>query len=150
MALVASIAAGTLFAALALAACGGSGEATTAATDPGDGRPPNAEGPAPPTGFAPGVEPPPPGIEGLPPTGPVFAAGRDAVADTGCLACHRIGTAGNGGRRALGPELTTIGAELDRAELRRAIVSGPSFMPSYRELPRAELAAMVGYLGSLR
>jgi len=140
MAPVATIAAGILLATLPVTACGGGEDPTT--TGAGES---GLENPLP----APN-SPPPPGSEGLPFAGPALERGREAVAEQGCLACHRVGAAGLDAEAPLGPELTRIGAELDRAELRRAIVRGPSFMPSYREMPPRELGAVVDYLASLR
>src|SRR3954453_17558586 len=50
-------------------------------------------------------------VAGSPPTidlkvAPQFEKGKDAVASSGCLACHKIGENGNGGP---GPPLTHIG-----------------------------------------
>ena len=47
-----------------------------------------------------------------------FEAGRQVVAQSGCLACHKIGE--NGG--TLGPDLTTITSRFKRKDARTARV----------------------------
>ncbi|HEX2128362.1 MAG TPA: cytochrome c [Solirubrobacterales bacterium] len=76
---------------------------------------------------------------------PELRPGREVAAQSGCLGCHRIGAEGNAGP---GPNLTHVGRELSEAQIRRAIVSGPRFMPAY-ELPERKLDALVAFLVAL-
>jgi menaquinol-cytochrome c reductase cytochrome b/c subunit len=74
-------------------------------------------------------------------------AGRVAVAQSGCLACHRIGDSGNGGP---GPNLTHIGAKLSAQEIARALVNPRAPMPSFRHLQAQKFQDIVRYLAALR
>jgi mono/diheme cytochrome c family protein len=76
-----------------------------------------------------------------------FNSGRTVAAQSGCLACHRIGEAGNAGP---GPDLTHIGATRSPAAIERAILSPTEPMPSFRNLPKAKLRALVTFLSLLR
>jgi len=72
-----------------------------------------------------------------------------AVAQSGCLACHRIGESGNDGP---GPNLTEIGSALTAIEIGRSIVKGPGIMPRYDALKSKQpeqFADMVAFLSSL-
>jgi hypothetical protein len=77
---------------------------------------------------------------------PEYEAGKEVVASQGCLGCHKIGENGN----ALAPELTEIGAKLPRAAIARSLVVGPSFMPSYENLPPEKVNELTKFLASLR
>src|SRR2546423_568497 len=57
-----------------------------------------------------------------------YEAGKEIVAQSGCLACHKIGDNGNG---TLGPNLTQIGARIPRNAILRSLRAGPSIMPSF-------------------
>ena len=57
-----------------------------------------------------------------------YEAGKQLVAQNGCLACHTIGDNGNG---TLGPELTEIGAQIPRSAILRSLQAGPGIMPSF-------------------
>ncbi len=59
---------------------------------------------------------------------PQYEAGKELVAQSGCLACHTIGDNGNG---TLGPELTQIGARIPRNAILRSLEAGPGIMPSF-------------------
>jgi hypothetical protein len=74
-------------------------------------------------------------------------AGRLAVAQSGCLACHRIGDSGN---RGPGPNLTHIGAKLLAQQIARALVSPRPPMPSFRNLPVQKFREILRYLAALR
>ena len=76
---------------------------------------------------------------------PQYEAGKQAVAGTGCLACHKIGE--NGG--TLGPNLTHIASRVPRAAIIRSVEIGPGIMPSFRDLPPKKLEAMADFLSSL-
>jgi len=76
---------------------------------------------------------------------PRYEAGKEVVAGSGCLACHKIGE--NGG--TIGPELTHIAARVPRAAIIRSVEIGPDIMPSYRDLPPKKLNELADFLSSL-
>ena len=76
---------------------------------------------------------------------PQYEAGKEVVAGSGCLACHKIGE--NGG--TLGPNLTHIAARVPRAAIIRSVEIGPSIMPSYRDLPPKKIEELANFLSSL-
>ena len=59
-------------------------------------------------------------------------AGREVVAQSGCLACHKLGENGNAGP---GPTLTHIGARIPRNGILRSLRAGPGIMPSFQQCP---------------
>ena len=69
------------------------------------------------------------------------------AAQSGCLACHKIGENGNDGP---GPELTNIGSILPEAAIARTLENPTPPMPSYRELPEEKKQALVAFLGQLK
>jgi mono/diheme cytochrome c family protein len=73
--------------------------------------------------------------------------GQRVATRAGCLACHTIGGNGNDGP---GPDLTRVGARLDRAQIERALVAPEPPMPSFKGLDRVDLDALVDYLAELR
>lgn len=73
-------------------------------------------------------------------------AGRLVAMQSGCLACHTLGTNGNAGP---GGDLTHVGASLDRAAIEAALRRPTAPMPSFAALPRRKLAALVDYLAAL-
>ena len=79
-------------------------------------------------------------------TSAALEPGKEVVAQSGCLACHRLGDNGNNGP---GPELTHIGARLPRNAIARSLQVGPSIMPSYSALPPEKFQALTAYLASL-
>ncbi len=76
-----------------------------------------------------------------------FEAGKLVAAQSGCLACHRIGENGNDGP---GPALEEIGDRLPRQAIARTLLNPTSPMPSYRDLPPAKFNALVDFLSQLR
>ena len=76
-----------------------------------------------------------------------FEAGKKAVAESGCLACHKIGSSGN---RGPGPNLTYIGSTLSRKRIERALVRPREPMPSFRHLPRTRFRDIVVFLSLLQ
>jgi quinol-cytochrome oxidoreductase complex cytochrome b subunit len=76
---------------------------------------------------------------------PQYEAGKEVVAGSGCLACHKIGE--NGG--TLGPNLTHIGEKVPRAAIIRSVEIGPGIMPSFRSLPQKKINEMADFLSSL-
>lgn len=80
---------------------------------------------------------------------PEYESGKRVAAQSGCLACHRIGEAGNDGP---GPNLTEIGSTLTSTQISRSLVTGPGIMPGYEALKEKkpkEFADMVAFLSSL-
>ena len=76
-----------------------------------------------------------------------FNTGMKVVAQTGCLACHRIGKQGNSGP---GPDLTHIGSTLSAEQIEHAILYPTAPMPSFRNLPREKFRAVVEFLAQLQ
>jgi len=76
-----------------------------------------------------------------------FEAGKLVAAQSGCLACHRIGENGNDGP---GPELEEIGDRLPKQALARTLLNPTSPMPSFRDLPPEKMDALVEFLSQLR
>ena len=76
-----------------------------------------------------------------------FLAGRELTRQTGCLACHRIGSSGNDGP---GNNLTGVGDRRSRSEIRLALLDPRGLMRSYDELPADDLDALVAFLSTLR
>jgi ubiquinol-cytochrome c reductase cytochrome b subunit/menaquinol-cytochrome c reductase cytochrome b/c subunit len=76
-----------------------------------------------------------------------YEAGKEVVAQSGCLACHKLGENGNNGP---GPELTHIADRIPRAAIVRSVTVGPSIMPSYSQLPPKKINDLADYLSSLK
>jgi menaquinol-cytochrome c reductase cytochrome b/c subunit len=79
-----------------------------------------------------------------------YEAGKQVTAQSGCLACHKIGENGNAGP---GPELTEIAARLPGEAIARTLVNPTAPMPSFRQLQEEEpekFNAMVTYLSQLK
>ena len=72
-----------------------------------------------------------------------FRTGARITVETGCLACHKIGDVG---RTSPGPVLTHIGALLNKARLRRALLNPREPMPAFRRLAQWKLQAIVRLL----
>jgi ubiquinol-cytochrome c reductase cytochrome b subunit/menaquinol-cytochrome c reductase cytochrome b/c subunit len=79
-----------------------------------------------------------------------FYLGRAVVAQSGCEACHLIGTNGNNGP---GPELTKIGDRIPAQAIARTLVNPTEPMPSYGGsggLPAKQFSAVVTFLSDLK
>jgi ubiquinol-cytochrome c reductase cytochrome b subunit/menaquinol-cytochrome c reductase cytochrome b/c subunit len=76
-----------------------------------------------------------------------YEQGKKAVAQSGCLACHKIGENGNAGP---GPNLTTIGSRLPRQAIARTLVNPTAPMPSFKNLPPEKFQAIVSFLSQLK
>ncbi len=76
-----------------------------------------------------------------------FEAGRQVVAQSGCLACHAIGHNGNTGP---GPDLSEIGARLPRVAIARTLVNPTAPMPPYVDLPTDKRDDLVEFLAQLK
>jgi menaquinol-cytochrome c reductase cytochrome b/c subunit len=78
---------------------------------------------------------------------PEYEQGKLVAAQSGCLACHKIGENGNDGP---GPELTDIGDKLFPATTQRTLENPTAPMPSYSGLPDEQKEALVSFLAQLR
>jgi menaquinol-cytochrome c reductase cytochrome b/c subunit len=78
---------------------------------------------------------------------PQYEAGKLVAAQSGCLACHKIGENGNDGP---GPELTDIGEKLAEPAIRRTLENPTAPMPSYAGLPEEKKTALVQFLSQLQ
>jgi menaquinol-cytochrome c reductase cytochrome b/c subunit len=78
---------------------------------------------------------------------PQYEAGKLVVAQSACLACHKIGDSGNG---TLAPDLTHIGARIPRNAILRSLRAGPSIMPSFQSLGQKKLNEVADFLASLK
>ena len=76
-----------------------------------------------------------------------FNAGKLVAAQSGCLACHKIGDNGNDGP---GPVLTKVGARVPTEAIARTLKNPTAPMPSYRNLPPNKLTALVNFLSQLK
>jgi quinol-cytochrome oxidoreductase complex cytochrome b subunit len=76
-----------------------------------------------------------------------YEAGKLVAAQSGCLACHKIGENGNDGP---GPELTDVGNRLYPAAIERTLDNPTAPMPSFRNLPPEKKQALVQFLGQLK
>lgn len=96
-------------------------------------------------------EPTPPRIATLgPETAAEYEKGKQVVAQSGCLACHKIGENGNDGP---GPHLSDIGERLPEQAIARTLVNPTAPMPSFVGLERnspEKFKALVTYLSQLR
>ena len=77
---------------------------------------------------------------------PQYEAGKLVVAQSGCLACHKIGE--NGG--TIGPDLSDIATKLPKAAIRRTLDNPTAPMPSFASLEEEKKTAMVDFLAQLR
>jgi menaquinol-cytochrome c reductase cytochrome b/c subunit len=76
-----------------------------------------------------------------------YEAGRSVVAQSGCLACHKLGENGNDGP---GPNLTHVAARLPPLEIARTLVNPTAPMPSFKNLPPNKFNAAVAFLRQLK
>ena len=76
-----------------------------------------------------------------------YEPGKLVTAQSGCLACHKIGENGNDGP---GPELTDIGNKLLPGAIQRTLENPTAPMPSYRELDPEKKRDLVAFLSQLK
>ena len=76
-----------------------------------------------------------------------YEPGKLVVAQSGCLACHKIGENGNDGP---GPELTDIGDKLRAQAIARTLDNPTAPMPSFKNLPAQKKADLTAFLASLK
>jgi len=79
--------------------------------------------------------------------GAKYEAGKLVAAQSGCLACHKIGENGNDGP---GPHLTDIADKLPRAAILRTLENPTPPMPSFANLPEEKKTALVDFLSQLK
>ena len=73
---------------------------------------------------------------------------RTVVAQSGCLACHKIGENGNDGP---GPDADAHRARACRAQaIARTLVNPTAPMPSFKNLPPKKFNAIVDFLSQLK
>src|SRR2546423_3007483 len=80
---------------------------------------------------------------------PRFEKGKDVMASSGCLGCHKVGENGN----TLGPNLTHIGDRLGKDAIARTLVNPTSPMPNYSTLRQSnpkEFDQLVNFVASLK
>src|SRR5881392_2095303 len=78
---------------------------------------------------------------------PQYEAGKLVAAQSGCLACHKIGENGNDGP---GPPLTSVGNRVPEAAIARTLINPTAPMPSFKDLPPDKFNALVSFLGQLK
>jgi hypothetical protein len=78
---------------------------------------------------------------------PQYEEGKLITAQSGCLACHKIGHNGNDGP---GPDLTAIANVLPKAAILRTLENPTPPMPSFAGMPEEKKTAMVNFLAQLR
>ena len=76
-----------------------------------------------------------------------YEEGRKVVAQSGCLACHKLGDNGNSGP---GPDLTQIASRIPRQAIARTLVNPTAPMPSFKNLPAKKFEAIVNFLSQLK
>ncbi len=76
-----------------------------------------------------------------------FMAGELVVGQSGCLACHVIGSNGNSGP---GPNLTHIGSIVLPGAIASTLRNPTAPMPSFKNLPPNKFSALVGFLSLLQ
>jgi menaquinol-cytochrome c reductase cytochrome b/c subunit len=79
-----------------------------------------------------------------------YEAGRQVMAQSGCLACHKVGENGNSGP---GPDLTDIADRLPAAGIERTLINPTAPMPSFKSLQENEpekFKNLVAFLGRLK
>jgi ubiquinol-cytochrome c reductase cytochrome b subunit/menaquinol-cytochrome c reductase cytochrome b/c subunit len=79
-----------------------------------------------------------------------FYAGAAVVGQSGCLACHQLGSNGNNGP---GPILTHIGSLLEPQAIASTLINPTPPMPSFKGLEQnspQKFNALVGFLSELQ
>ncbi len=91
---------------------------------------------------------PPPGLTGAALT--QWNQGKAVAAQSGCLACHKIGENGNDGP---GPQLTEVGDKLPPTAIAQTLRNPTAPMPSFQALAEQQpqkFQALVSFLGQLK
>ena len=80
---------------------------------------------------------------------PNLERGKNVMAASGCLGCHKIGDNGN----TLGPNLTKVGDRLGKDAIARTLVNPTPPMPSYQTLQQdkpEQFAELIKFVSSLK
>jgi menaquinol-cytochrome c reductase cytochrome b/c subunit len=77
----------------------------------------------------------------------MFQAGENVVGESGCLACHVIGEAGNNGP---GPVLTQIANTVPTQQIASTLRNPTPPMPSFKNLPPEKFNDLVYFLSNLQ
>ncbi len=77
----------------------------------------------------------------------IFRAGELVVGESGCEACHQIGSNGNNGP---GPNLTHVGSLLPAQAIASTLRNPTPPMLSFRNLPAQKFQQVVGFLSELQ
>jgi quinol---cytochrome c reductase cytochrome c subunit, bacillus type len=77
----------------------------------------------------------------------MFQAGENVVGESGCLACHVIGEAGNNGP---GPVLTNIASTVPTEQIASTLRNPTPPMPSFKNLPTQKFNDLVYFLSTLQ
>jgi quinol-cytochrome oxidoreductase complex cytochrome b subunit len=75
-----------------------------------------------------------------------YEAGKLVMAQSGCLACHKIGENGNSGP---GPNLSDVADKLPKAAILRTLDNPTAPMPSFKNMPQDKKTALVDFLSQL-
>jgi mono/diheme cytochrome c family protein len=78
---------------------------------------------------------------------PQYEPGKLVAAQSGCLACHKIGENGNSGP---GPNLSDIGDRLPAPAILRTLENPTAPMPSFADLPEQKKSDLVAFLAQLK
>lgn len=79
-----------------------------------------------------------------------FNQGKEVMAQSGCLACHKVGENGNDGP---GPQLTHVANKLPPAAIAQTLRNPTAPMPTFEGLAKnspEKFAALVSFLGQLK
>jgi len=76
-----------------------------------------------------------------------YNAGKLVAAQSGCLACHKLGDNGNDGP---GPPLTDVGSRVPKQAIARTLINPTAPMPSFKNLPPDKFNALVTFLSQLK
>jgi ubiquinol-cytochrome c reductase cytochrome b subunit/menaquinol-cytochrome c reductase cytochrome b/c subunit len=76
-----------------------------------------------------------------------FSQGELIVGQTGCLACHVIGSNGNDGP---GPNLTHVASRVPQQQIASTLINPTSPMPSFAGLPKDKFNTLVSFLSELQ
>jgi ubiquinol-cytochrome c reductase cytochrome b subunit/menaquinol-cytochrome c reductase cytochrome b/c subunit len=76
-----------------------------------------------------------------------FNQGELIVGQSGCLACHVIGSNGNDGP---GPNLTHVASRVPQQQLASTLINPTPPMPSFSGLPKDKFNTLVSFLSELQ
>jgi menaquinol-cytochrome c reductase cytochrome b/c subunit len=76
-----------------------------------------------------------------------FSQGELIVGQSGCLACHVIGSNGNDGP---GPDLTHVASRVPQQQIASTLINPTPPMPSFAGLPKDKFNTLVSFLSDLQ